>query len=438
MVKLRSSPARVGTLSRLVVYLSGIFNDMSTTAVFAGNKGEKDRSDCFVSLEPATSGGIKIEVTSKVKSLYGESTTLLCKDVLNFFGIEHATLTVEDKGALPFVLAARLEAAIKKVIQHEKEYLPGMLTENQYVTVKDQHRFSRLYLPGNTPSLMINAGTHKPNAIILDLEDAVAVEKKDEARYLVRNALCALNFMGAERMVRINQLPAGLNDLDYIIPHNVNVVLVPKCESAQQLHEVNNRILSIQTRLKFNTTVWLMPIIESALGVMNAFEIAKATSNVVAMAIGLEDYTADLGVSRTPEGTESLFARSMIVNACKAAGIQPIDSVFSDVGDIEGLKKNVLQSKALGFEGMGCIHPRQINVMHENFAPNGDEIKKAKKILVAFDEAAKKGLGVVSLGTKMIDAPVVKRAQKIIDLALAMGKLPKNWKDEFNGDEQYE
>lgn len=408
---------------------------MGATTAFAGNKGDKDRSDCFISLEPATSGGIKIDLKSKVKSLYGESIAALCTDVLNFFEIEHTVITIEDKGALPFVIAARLEAAIKRVIRTEKEYLPDMLAENQYSTVKDQLRFSRLYLPGNTPSLMINAGIHKPNAVILDLEDAVAVDKKNEARLLVRNALRALDFMGAERMVRINQLPAGLNDLDYIIPYNVNVVLVPKCESAHQLHEVNNHILSIQTRLKINTPVWLMPIIESALGVMNAFEIAMAAKNIVAVAIGLEDYTADLGVTRTPEGTESLFARSMVVNACKAAGIQPIDSVFSDVGDMDGLKQNVLQSKALGFEGMGCIHPRQINVIHENFAPDAQEIDKAKRIIMAFEEATKKGLGVVSLGTKMIDAPVVKRAQRSIDLAVAMGKLKNNWKDGYNSEE---
>ncbi len=409
---------------------------MSATTAFAGNKGDKDRSDCFVSIDLAKTGGIQLSLKSKVKSLYGESIVALCTDILKFFEVQHATVTIEDKGALPFVIAARMEAAIKRVVRTEREYLPEMLKENQYSTVKDQHRFTRLYLPGNTPSLMINAGIHKPNAIILDLEDAVAVDKKNEARFLVRNTLRALDFLGTERMVRINQLPAGLNDLDYIIPHNVNVVLVPKCESAHQLHEVNNHIIAIQNRLKINSSVWLMPIIESALGVMHAFEIAKAANNVVAIAIGLEDYTADLGVNRTPEGTESLFARSMVINACKAAGIQPIDSVFSDVADMEALKKNVLQSKALGFEGMGCIHPRQIRIIEDNFAPDEREIDKAKKIVLAFEEASKKGLGVVSLGTKMIDAPVVKRAQRSIDLALALGKLKKNWKEEINSGEQ--
>lgn len=411
---------------------------MSDITAFAGNKGDKDRSDCFVTFELAHSGGIKIDLKSKVKSLYGDSIVALCEEVVKFLDVEHASLTIEDKGALPFVIAARIEAAIKKVVRSNKEYLPQMLAENTYLTDKNQYRISRLYLPGNTPSLMINAGIHKPNGIILDLEDAVAVDKKNEARFLVRNALRAIDFMGVERMVRINQLPAGLNDLDYIIPHNVNVVLVPKCESVQQLHEVNNHILAIQNRLKLQASVWLMPIIESALGVMNAFEIAQAAKNVVAVAIGLEDYTADLGVSRTPEGNESLFARSMIVNACKAAGIQPIDSVFSDVGDMEALKKNVLQSKALGFEGMGCIHPRQIKVIHENFTPDEAEINKAKKIVIAFEGASKKGLGVVSLGTKMIDAPVVKRAQRSIDLAVGMGKLMKNWKEEYNSENSHE
>ncbi|HNH61755.1 MAG TPA: aldolase/citrate lyase family protein [Cyclobacteriaceae bacterium] len=408
---------------------------MSKTG-FAGNKGDKDRSDCFVELELASSGGIRVALKSKVKFLYGDSIEALCNEVLAFFDVKHAVVTLEDKGALPFVIAARLEAAIKRVIRTEKEFLPALLTENQYETARDRHRFSRLYLPGNPPSLMINAGVHKPDAVILDLEDAVAIDRKSEARFLVRNTLRALDFMGAERMVRINQLPAGLNDLDYIIPHHVNVVLIPKCENAHQIHEVNNHILAIHNRLNVRSTVWLMPIVESALGIVNVFQIAGAADNVVAVAIGLEDYTADLGVSRTIEGTESLFARSMVVNACKAAGVQPIDSVFSDVGDMEGLQKNVMQSKALGFEGMGCIHPRQIKIIRDGFAPADQEINKAKRIVCAFDEATRKGLGVVSLGTKMIDAPVVKREQRTIDLAISLGKLDTNWKDTFNAEVQ--
>lgn len=396
----------------------------------AGNKGEKVRSDCFVNLEITESGGLDIQLKSKVKVMFGKSIIELATSMLHFFEIENAILQIEDSGALPFVLAARIEAAIKKAINTQKEFLYEIPEENKYETRRDQFRFSRLYLPGNTPSLMINAGLHNPNGLILDLEDAVAFDKKFEASFLVRNALRSLNFYGAEKMVRINQVPRGLDDLDFIVPHGVNLILVPKCEGADQIHEVNERIGKIKKANHHTFNIWLMPIIESALGVIKAYEIATAADNVVSMAIGLEDYTADLGTRRTNEGTESFFARSMVVNACKAAKIQAIDSVFSDIADMEALKKNVLVSKSLGFDGMGCIHPRQIAVIHENFAPDASEIDKAKKIVKAFKEATDKGLGVVSLGTKMIDPPVVKRAERTVFLAVNMGKLSKNWMEE--------
>lgn len=402
---------------------------MATIAT-TGNKGKGIRSDCHVTLEIRKDGGIDIQLVSKVKALYGESIVKLCRNIFQHFGISHASLQLEDSGALELVIAARLEAAIRHLTGSTKEFLPDFLPWNNYQTTRDRDRISRLYLPGNSPSLMINAGIHKPDGIILDLEDAVAASKKEEARYLVRNALRGIDFYGAERMVRINQVPAGLVDLDYIIPHNVNLILVPKCENAEQIHLVNERIEELRQKHDIQGNIWLMPIIESAMGVLKSLEIATSP-NVVALAIGLEDYTADLGTRRTNEGTESFFARSMVVNACKAAGIQAIDSVFSDIADMEALKQNVLRSKALGFDGMGCIHPRQIRVIHDNFAPDAAEIDKAKKIVNAFIDATEKGLGVVSLGTKMIDPPVVKRAQHTIDMAVSMGKLAADWRNEF-------
>ena len=396
----------------------------------AGNKGKGVRSDCFVELELTHSGGVEILLTSKVKLMYGKDIENLTKEILSFFDIKNAKITIEDTGALQFVLAARIEACVKQVIETDKEFLLPMLEQNKYSTQRDANRFSRLYLPGNSPSLMLNAGIHKPNGIILDIEDAVAVDKKYEARFLVRNALRSLDFYGVERMVRINQVPKGLEDLEYVVAHNVNLILVPKCESADQIHQVNQKIAEIQKRTNTSGEIWLMPIVESALGVIKSFEIASSASNVVAMAIGLEDYTADLGTLRTNEGNETFYARSQVVNACRAAGIQPIDSVFSDVADLEGLMNNVQKSKALGFDGMGCIHPRQIKVIHENYAPADVEIEKAKRIVLAFDDATAKGLGVVSLGTKMIDPPVVKRAVHTIDVAIKTGKLNKNWKEE--------
>lgn len=393
----------------------------------AGNHGKDVRSDCYVEFTLKKNGGRKIEINSKVNALFGKSILQLAGKILDHFGIHHALLNIEDAGALDFVLAARIEAAIRKVVNTDLEYLLPMQEKNKSVTAKDAFRFSRLYLPGNSPKLMINAGIHKPNGIILDLEDSVAPDKKFEARFLVRNALRTLDFYGAERMVRINQIPDGLEDLKMIVPHFVDLILVPKCECALDLVQVNDVIDRLEKENRIEKDIWLMPIIESAKGVIKSYEIATAADNVAAMAIGLEDYTADLGTRRTNEGTESFFARSMVVNAARAAGIQPIDSVFSDVSDMEALSVNVKNSKSLGFDGMGCIHPRQIKVIHDNFAPEEPEIEKAKKIVLAFREAEEKGLGVVALGSKMIDPPVVKRAQKTIKLAINTGKLSEDW-----------
>jgi citrate lyase subunit beta / citryl-CoA lyase len=399
---------------------------MSKQAV-AGNAGPKIRSDCEVTLGIRRSGGIKIDIRSRVRPLYGKSIEALCRDILTFYSIRNADLILNDSGALPFVISARIEAAIQMVTGSRLEFIPGMLPRNKYKTERDKFRFTRLYLPGNTPGLMINAGLHSPDGIILDLEDSVAPDKKGEARILVRNALRQIDFYGAERMVRINQGEKGLEDLSFVIPHYVNMVLLPKCESAEEVKMVENRISSIRAEKRLKNPVWLMPVIESALGVEKAMEIATASPDVVAVAIGLEDYTADMGVQRTMEGKESLYARTRLVNAAKAAGIQPIDSVFSDVADMMGLELNVAVSKALGFEGMGCIHPRQIDVIKRGFLPAEEEIERAKKIVIAYGEAMASGLGVVSLGSKMIDPPVVKRALRIIDISVRMGILNSDW-----------
>jgi len=390
--------------------------------IAAGNYGKTIRSDCKVTIELTESGGIEIELISKVQDYFGDHIISLAKKELEFFSINNAKVKIEDRGALDYVIAARIEAAIKQLIDTDKEYLLEIIPENCNQTKKDRLRRSRLYLPGNTPKLALNAGIHKPDGIILDLEDSVAPSKKYEAAIMVRNTLRSVNFYGAERMVRINQLPMGLDDLDHVVPHHINLILIPKCETVEQIESVNNKIEKIKKDNDLNYDIWIMPIIESAMGVINSYKIACA-ENVVALAIGLEDYTADLGIQRTAEGNESFFARSQIVNSARAAKIQPIDSVFSDVSNMEALKQNILTSKSLGFDGMGCIHPRQIPVIHENYAPDQKEIDKALKIVAAYNEAREKGLGVVSLGSKMIDAPVVKRAQHILNIAKIEGDV---------------
>ncbi|HKJ03292.1 MAG TPA: aldolase/citrate lyase family protein, partial [Longimicrobiales bacterium] len=284
-------------------------------------------------------------------------------------------------------------------------------------------RRSRLYLPGSQPKLFINAGLHRPDAVILDLEDSVHPAEKDTARILVRNALRCVGFGAAERMVRINQLPLGLEDLTEVVPEQPHLILIPKVERPTQVEEVAAHVATILGERGLQGPVWLMPIIESALGVENAFAIATAADTVVALTIGLEDYTADLGVPRSAEGTESLYARTRLVNAAHAAGVQAIDSVFSDVSDMDALLAWARASRALGFEGMGCIHPRQIGPIHQGFSPTDEELDKAQRIVEAFADAQARGLGVVSLGTKMVDPPVVLRAQRVLEQARVTGQL---------------
>lgn len=173
--------------------------------------------------------------------------------------------------------------------------------------------------------------------------------------------------------------------------------------------------------------IFLIPIIESARGVLRAFEIASASPRVVALAIGLEDYAKDIGAERTAEGRESLWARSQIVNAARAAGVTPLGSVFGDVADETGLRAFVRDARALGFEGIGCLHPRQVQIAHAAFAPTPEEIERACRIVQAFEEARARGAGVVALDGKMIDAPVVERARRTIRLARAMERLPEEW-----------
>jgi citrate lyase subunit beta/citryl-CoA lyase len=223
-------------------------------------------------------------------------------------------------------------------------------------------------------------------------------------------------------MVRINQLPLGLQDLSEIIPEVPDLILIPKVEHPEQVAEVDRTIAELKSRNGITRPIWIMPILESALGIENAFTIATVSPNVCALTIGLEDYTADLGVVKTAEGNESIYARARVVNAAKAAGIQAIDSVFGDVGNIDGLRHWGQNSRALGFEGMGCIHPSQIRIIHQAFAPSQAEIDKAMKIVAAFEEAQQKGLAVVSLGSKMIDPPVVERARKLVARAKQIGK----------------
>jgi citrate lyase subunit beta/citryl-CoA lyase len=392
----------------------------------AGPTGEDVRSDLHVEVELGEKGGLQIALASRVAALYGDSIRATAERVLGALGVKHARVAIDDKGGLPFTIAARVEAAARRAGAEGKgDPRSERTVSRQAPSERDRLRRSRLYLPGNQPKLMINAGLHHPDGIILDLEDSVHPDEKDAARLMVRNALRSVNFGNAERMVRINQLPLGIEDLTAVVPEGPDLILIPKVEGAAQVEEVEERIRDVCATQGDGKPIWLMPILESALGIENAFAIARAAETVVALTIGLEDYTADLGVVKTTQGDESLYARTRLVNAARAAGIQAIDSVYGDVGDTEGLVTWARRSRGLGFEGMGCIHPRQIGPIHAAFAPSSEEIERALRIVSAFDEAQAAGLGVVRLGTKMIDPPVVLRAQRLVRNARRMGLIPE-------------
>jgi len=402
--------------------MTGSAEQKAVGAGQAGHFGKDVRSDLQVVVEPRESGGLEITMESRVAPYYGSAILTQARQVLEALGVKQSRVEIRDEGALPFVIAARIEVAAKRAgLGLGRKVSPQQITLPE-PSPRDRLRRSRLYIPGSEPKYFINAALHGADAIILDLEDSVHHAEKDAARILVRNALRAVDFGKCERMVRINQFPLGLEDLVEIIPEAPDLVLLPKTERPEQVVEANRMIGELKSRYGVTRPIWLMPILESALGIENAFAIATASKHVVALTVGLEDYTADLGVAKTAEGGESLYARMRLVNAAKAVGIQAIDSVYGDVGDTGGLQAWAENSRAMGFEGMGCVHPGQIPVIHQAFAPSAAEIEKALKIVAAFEEAQQRGLGVVSLGAKMIDPPVVERAQKLVERAKRMGK----------------
>ena len=398
-----------------------ISQGVEASASEAGRCGPDVRSDLRVRIERREHGGIEIELNSRVEPYYGESIRCLADTVLEELGIRHARVHIEDEGALPFVISARLEAAVRRAgLGKGTRVLPERVPLPE-ASARDRMRRSRLYVPGGEPKYFINAALYGSDGVILDLEDSVHPSEKDAARLLARNALRAVDFLSCERMVRINQLPIGLEDLDEIVPECPDLILIPKVEVPDQVIAVEKRIAEVKSDYGLTRPIWLMPILESALGIENAFAIARVSEKTVALTIGLEDYTADLGVVKTSTGSESLYARQRVLNAAHAAGIQAIDSVFGDVGDLDALRAWATNSRALGFEGMGCLHPTQIPLIHEAFAPTASEMERARKILAAYNDAQAKGLGVVSLGSKMIDPPVVNRALKLLARAQAMG-----------------
>ena len=285
-------------------------------------------------------------------------------------------------------------------------------------------RRSMLFLPGNNPNMLINGNCLGADAVIFDLEDAVSPDEKDAARILVRNTMRYMDFRGCEIIVRINSIDTAYwqKDIDAILPYAPGLILLPKTGSAADVLAADEYITQTEEKLGLSQgTVGLMPLIETAMGVENAFAIASATKRVKALFLGAEDLTADLQCKRTKEGREIEYARTRLVMAARAAGVDVYDTPFTDVNDDEGIEVDANLAKSLGFSGKASISPRHVEVINRVFSPTVAEIDYAYEVMEAIALAKQQGKGAIALRGKMIDAPIVMRAQRTIAMAQALG-----------------
>ena len=285
-------------------------------------------------------------------------------------------------------------------------------------------RRSMLFLPGNNPNMLINGGTLGADAIIFDLEDAVSPAEKDAARILVRNTMRYMDLGGCEKIVRINSVdtPYWQADIDAIAPQKPDLILLPKSATAEDIRLADAYITNAEEKLSLTSnTIGLMPLIETALGVENAFAIATATKRVKALFLGAEDLTADLQCKRTKESREIEYARTRLIVAARAAGVDVYDTPFTDVNDDEGIIADATLAKALGFTGKASISPRHVEVINTVFSPTVKEIDYAYEVIDAIELAKSQGKGAIALHGKMIDAPIVARAERTIEMAKALG-----------------
>ena len=281
-------------------------------------------------------------------------------------------------------------------------------------------RRTMLFLPGNNAGMLGNGDVLGSDSIILDLEDAVSPDQKDSARILVRNALRSLHYQGCEIIVRINDLetPYWEDDLEAIIPLSPDVIMPTKVSGAAYIKKLAAKMTEIEEKNGMEVgRIKIIPLLETTLGIENAFEIALANPRMAALYLGAEDYTADLRSKRTKEGTEIFYARTRLVNAARAAGIDAYDTPWTDVDDMEGLRKDTLFAKSLGYTGKAVINPRHVNIVNEVFSPSEAEIKYAKDVFAAIEEGKRLGKGAVSLRGKMIDKPIVERARQVLENA---------------------
>lgn len=286
-------------------------------------------------------------------------------------------------------------------------------------------RRTMLFMPGNNPGMLQTAAVFGSDAVIFDLEDAVALTEKDAARVLISEALKTIKYGNVEVVVRINPLstPYADKDIDVIARLKPDAILLPKA-CPEDVAELDKRLTKIEEEMGFeHNSIKVHPLVETTYGVEKVYETIKASPRIISVLLGGEDLAVDLGVKRTKASDELLYARTKIINACKACKVDAIDTPFTDTNDYEGLMADSLKAKMLGFTGKLAINPRQIDTIHEAYSPSQAEINHALRVMAAKEEAAREGLGVFSLDGKMVDLPIINRAIHTLDIARLIGLI---------------
>lgn len=382
--------------------------------VQAAMAGTLESSDLMVKVSPVESG-LDVVIHSEVYKQFGDRITEVVYETLAAFNIEQGQIIIDDKGALDCVIRARIQAALLRGSARGR-YCMGKV-------IMKKLRRSMLFIPGSSAAMLSTAYIYKPDSIMFDLEDAVALKEKDSARLLVFHALQNPMYKDIETVVRINPLntPFGLKDLEAAVRAGVDVIRLPKTDSPEDIHQLEREIVRIEENCGRPVgSTKLMAAIESAVGVINAVAIAKSSDRLMGIALAAFDYVMDMQTERG-DGTELFYARCAVLHAARGAGIDAFDVVYADVNDEAGFLKEVDLIRRMGFNGKSLINPRQIEILHNAYAPTQEEVDYAQRVIAAAEEGERNGLGVISLNGKMIDAPIINHARVVIERKNASG-----------------
>jgi len=394
--------------------------------------GALEHSDLLVKVAPSDKGTLDIVIKSDVIKLFGKQIKNVVTDTLDKLSVSSGSIVIEDKGALDFVIRARVQAAVLRACESQEldwgklsgvASVPAQAVQPSPRPKTVKLRRSMLFVPGANGGMLSSSFVYKPDSVMFDLEDSVALSEKDSARLMVYQVLQLPAYRDIETVVRINGVETEFwqKDLEAAIRGRVDIVRLPKTENAQEIHELETHVARIEQECGRPVgETKLMAAIESASGVVNAVAIASASPRMTAVAIAGFDYLVDMHTKRSDGWEPELFyARAAVLHAARASHIDAFDVVYGNVKDDEGFLREVMIAKGLGFNGKSLIHPKQIELLHKAYAPTDKEVDHAKKVLAAAEDAHRKGLGVVSLDGKMVDPPVIDEAEMILQMAAA-------------------